>query len=98
MRISDWSSDVCSSDLIRLVPLIAVLLSGCAVGDALGTGMSAIGDGAKYLAGQVSEPEAQPQPAGQAPASPAPAAVAAIGRASCRVRVGTDGEVSVVAV
>src|SRR3546814_10414993 len=32
MRISDWSSDVCSSDLLRISPVIGFILVGLAVG------------------------------------------------------------------
>src|SRR3546814_14105675 len=88
MRISDWSSDVCSSDLKRAVtdndaevrfdpatkPGVSNLLSILA---------ACTGDTPEALAGRYSQ---------YGPLK------TAIGRASCRERVGQDGENSVVAV
>src|SRR3546814_670790 len=48
MRISDWSSDVCSSDLFALVPLVDALMvsrnlfTGLAAGDWLFVGFDAV--------------------------------------------------------
>lgn len=63
---------------VRLIPLAALLLSGCAVGDAIGTGIAAIGDGTKYIVDRVGdEPAAGTAPQQAAPAAaPAPAPAA----------------------
>src|SRR3546814_7982249 len=42
MRISDWSSDVCSSDLVKAWTSVAVLLQGYALGVAIAAVMSSL--------------------------------------------------------
>src|SRR3546814_15692690 len=100
MRISDWSSDVCSSDLIegprsQLPPRGGVLHRriGTARGPDTGAG------GAESLAAA-----AQPHPRGGLPARRRPrpeqgqrGAAGEIGRASCRERVCQYVKISVVA-
>src|SRR3546814_13676163 len=105
MRISDWSSDVCSSDL-RLhrravtasqddaaeeVPLVREIHRRVAQGMAAALGVGGIHRRAASL--EVGELAGSIVGAHQDPA-----AIAQIGRASCRERVGQYVEISVVAV
>src|SRR3546814_13976309 len=93
MRISDWSSDVCSSDLE----------AGQAAGDALGAGQqvgpghgAVVGvDGRGGAAAGGSTLHQQPQPAQLPP--PILGSANQIGRASCRARVCQYVSISVVA-
>src|SRR3546814_13296386 len=96
MRISDWSSDVCSSDLMRFwVGGYGPDHNGS---PAEGIGMLVAGEADAGLAGGPLSYT------GTAAAAPSPSWVAAhptldaIGRASCRERAWTSGEISVVAV
>src|SRR3546814_17950651 len=95
MRISDWSSDVCSSDLVVLPSEYGIDPTG--IGRVIGlTEMGAIkmqlaeeaaADAAldAQLAATTGTPA--PAPAVASTAVPADAAPAQIGRASCRDRV-----------
>src|SRR3546814_3069540 len=79
MRISDWSSDVCSSDLLCAAPRIriasAMLLAGAGVFSVMRTPLDALPD--------LSDTQViiRTSWAGQSPQ------VVEIGRASCRERV-----------
>lgn len=55
-----------------LLPVL-LLLSGCAIVDALGTGFSAVGDGTKYLVDKIDDRGAVPA-ATPSPAQPVPRA------------------------
>ncbi|HET8726346.1 MAG TPA: hypothetical protein VFO41_02445 [Alphaproteobacteria bacterium] len=61
---------------VRFLPVL-LLLSGCAVGEAIGTGIAAVGDGTKYVIKKIDgEPtsDAGTAPAGHsAPPAPEPA-------------------------
>src|SRR3546814_7869791 len=88
MRISDWSSDVCSSDLrihrhARSTPSMRAPMVPTGIGPAI---CSWISDH-----GREDPPSAIPAETGKRPPRE-------IGRASCRERVCQYGEISVVAV
>src|SRR3546814_18135628 len=89
MRISDWSSDVCSSDLIGIVAQAKDRLAGRAVGDghpAVIVG-DAVGRPAQPVFGAVLLDHREPALIDEQ-----------IGRASCRERVCPYVYISVVAV
>src|SRR3546814_19023878 len=112
MRISDWSSDVCSSDLV-LIGAQAVAGSTAIGAGAQATGevSTAIGNGAQALGGNSFAGGYKSRATGDYSVAIGQDAWASgylstavgwlaweVGRASCRARVCQYGEVSVVAV
>src|SRR3546814_20115204 len=97
MRISDWSSDVCSSDLIVPAGLdFAFDTSG--VVPVIEAGLAALGShGAIGLVGVPSKADAALNIRITALMTPGHRNLGKIGRASCRERGGQYGEISVVA-
>src|SRR3546814_3334962 len=79
MRISDWSSDVCSSDLMRVSPFAVVPNR---IGDS-----RAIGALASRGRGRTSAGTALARKPGEGSNAVAPHRDEEIGRASCRERV-----------
>src|SRR3546814_16225340 len=94
MRISDWSSDVCSSDLLGLDTAKTNIDGGAiAMGHPLGaTGARIVGKAASLLKREGGKYALATQCIGGGQG------IAKIGRASCRERVCPYGSISVVAV
>src|SRR3546814_9120964 len=95
MRISDWSSDVCSSDLLKRAKL-SLALWAVLIPSALAplsahaqTGDAALNAANADLApvGTVDPAAAAGQPVQPQAQAPVPAAAAESGRTSCRERV-----------
>src|SRR3546814_4361230 len=99
MRISDWSSDVCSSDLLEVPAPASGVLKEIVKGDGstvtAGEVLARIDSEGKAAAAAAPAAAVEAAPAAAAPAATASAAVASpaaskileIGRASCRERV-----------
>src|SRR3546814_17999035 len=103
MRISDWSSDVCSSDLYRynlpilLLAASTLVLGACATRGAPAPVISLDPPAEVMTAATLTLPPAGPVEIVVIP-EPLPLPGQQIGSASCRERVSQYGTISVVAV
>src|SRR3546814_11744742 len=102
MRISDWSSDVCSSDLLDLLEAPLAELDVVEAKAAERFEMNAIEDGLQHavraIVGLHRIGEDELTAGLQHPFDFVEYAASTLGRASCRERVWRDGELAVVRV